>query len=83
MPTDLKFDMPTARALVATAPRMKPLGVSRGYQVPASFSIDGTEFQAGDYIVLAPSGAVMGKTGEFVESNFEPVKKRTVTKKEK
>lgn len=75
--TDLKFDEKTAETLVRTAPKMKPLGVSRAYMVNVSFSIGENEFKPGDYIVLSPDGKVRGELREFVDAHFEPVAKRT------
>ncbi len=75
--TDLRLDEQTAGALACTGLKMKPIGVSRAYKVPVSFSIGEDEFQAGDYIVLSPAGDATGKSRKFVESNFCPVAKRT------
>jgi len=85
MPTELKFDEKTARALVSTAPKMKPIGVSRAYRVDARFQIgeSATSASPGDYIVLNPKGKVVVLPQSFIETNFEPVKKRTTKPKGK
>ena len=78
--TDLKLDRHTALALAKTGPRMKPIGVSRAYKVPVSFSIDGIDYQADDYIVVSAAGAVTGETQAFVDSHFAVVAKRNSKK---
>ena len=83
MSTELQFDETTARALLQTAPKMKPRGMARAYKVDAPFKLfrldEGQE--AGGYLVLYPDGTIASETAETVERCFEPVAKRTITPK--
>ena len=84
MPTEdlMHLDEETARDLLKTAPRMKPIGVSRAYKVKRQFQIVvGQPAHAGDYLILTPKGEVCVLSKNFVDSNFEPVAKRTTKEK--
>lgn len=92
MPTEEKSfaDMvtltaPLAHILLSTAPKMKPIAPARALCMGEEFQVELSpggylHGDAGDYLVLTPDGAIKVLNGAFIDSFFEPVKKRTRTK---
>lgn len=86
--SDLKLDMKIAQALLSTAGKFKPKGVTRAVQVLKAFELSSESDSglplvgnAGDYLILTPDGRITIGTNEFVNDYFEPVAKRTRTVK--
>lgn len=76
--TELKFDETTARALLRTAPRMKPRGLTRIYRPGTDFEFNDGTYTDTDALVLTPSGDVRIESSHTIAAYFEPVTKRKV-----
>lgn len=73
----LNLDGKTARDLLKTVPRMKPIGVARVYYPGVAFEFEGQPYEETDALVLTPSGVVTVLEKPLIDTLFEPVAKRT------
>lgn len=82
MPTDLELNDPSAKLMLAGAPkyRPKPSSVVRAVKVPQPFQLPGTDpFPAGSYLAELKDGSLFAADAKDFERLYEQVPKRTKT----